>query len=210
MINYRFSLPPPPPVPGGMGTEFTRKHLDLVYPYVVPKSWVEYVGEQSLFTWEFSDDVRMVLVVDGSGSVRNLRPQDLEAVGETAESAFDIAARNLAAAYQRQEFEIGIATLKDGTRIGGARGNWMAPAGGLMIGALFESMKENFHAEEFAAVAPNQQCLFAFALDDATLHSESLRLAIDDEFRSGVKPISRSWLLLNGQWPQEYPHEPSF
>jgi hypothetical protein len=208
MINYRFSVHPPPP--RGMDTEFTRKHLDLVYPYVVPKSWVDYVGEESLFTWEFSDDVRMVLVVDGSGAVRNLRPQDLEAVGETAESAFDIAAHNLAGAYQRQEFELGIATLKDGTKIGGARGNWMAPAGGLMIGALYESMKASFHAEEFAAVAPNQQCLFAFAIDEATLSSESLRLAVDDELRSGEKPISRSWLLLNGQWPCAYPYEPSF
>lgn len=210
MINYRFSLSPPPPPPGRIDTEFTRKHLDLVYPYVVPKSWVEYVGEESLFTWAFSEEVRMVLVVDGSGTVRNLRPQDLEAVGETAESAFGIAAHNLAAAYQRQEFELGIATLKDGTQIGGARGNWMAPAGGLMIGNLYESMKENFRGEEFAAVAPNQQCLFAFPLDEATLRSESLRLAVDDEFKSGVKPISRSWLLLNGEWPCEYPYDPSF
>ncbi|MDB5966797.1 MAG: hypothetical protein JWQ72_3297 [Polaromonas sp.] len=138
-MNYRFSLtPPPPPLSADLG--FTRDQLRFVYPYVVPRTWVEYVGAESLVTWEFSEEVRMVLAVDGHGSVRNLRPEDLDAVGETAESAFDIAARNLAGAYERQEFQLGIATLQDGIEVGGARGNWMAPAGGLMIGALFEAM----------------------------------------------------------------------
>jgi hypothetical protein len=209
VLNYNFSLSPPPP-PRPIDKEFTRKHLDLIYPYVVSKSWVEYAGESSLLTWAFSDDVRMVLVVDGNGAVRNLRQQDLELVGETAETAFDIAAHNLAGAYQRQEFQLGIATLKDGVEIGGARGNWMAPAGGLMIGALYETMKERFHTEEFVAIAVNQQCLFAFPLDEVTVSSESLRLAVEDEYRGGLKPISKSWLRLNGQWPSEYPHAPNF
>jgi hypothetical protein len=210
MFKYQFSLTPPaPPTSGGPGS-FKREDLALIYPYIVPKSWVDSIGGESLLAWEFSDDVRMALVTDGHGFVRNLRPADLEQVGETRDSAFEIAAENLSNAFKRQEFELGSATLLDGVQIGCARGNWMAPAGGLLLSALFDAMKNQFKSEEFGAIAVNQQCLFAFPLDERTLSSESLRLAVDDEFNGGVKPISKSWLLIDGQWPREYPYGPRF
>lgn len=101
----------------------------------------------------------------------------------TAEDAFEVAANNLAKAFQAEEFQLGGATLIDGTNIGMARGNWMAPAGALMLGNFYEMLKENLGGEEFAAVAVNQQCLFAFPTDEKTLGSKSLRIAIEDEFR---------------------------
>jgi hypothetical protein len=207
MLKYNFSLSnSASPTPKALN----RKSLDLIYPYVVPKTWVEYAGADALLTWEFSDDVRMVLVVDGKGNVRNLRPQDLEDLGETPESAFDIATRNLARSFEQQEFQLGSVTLLDGVQIGCARGNWMAPAGGLMLGALYDAMTQQFGTEEFAAVAVNQQCLFAFPTDERTLASDSLRAAIDDEFGGSVKPISRSWLKLDGSWPSAHPLNGAF
>lgn len=184
--------------------------LDLIYPYVVPKSWVEYAGAEDLVTWPFSDEIRMVIVVDGKGTVRNLRPQELDELGETADSIFDIAARNLARSFEKGDFELGSATLVDGVQIGCARGNWMAPAGGLILGTLYQAMKEQFGADEFAAVAVNQECLFAFPTDERTLASTSLRIAIEDEFRGHRKPVSRAWLKLDGGWPGEHPLNGAF
>jgi hypothetical protein len=40
--------------------------------------------------------------------------------------------------------------------------------------------------------------------DATTLASWSLRQAIEDEFLNHHKPISRSWLLLNGEWPSAF------
>ncbi|WP_398491874.1 hypothetical protein [Variovorax sp.] len=188
---------------------FTRDDLNLVYPYIVPKSWVDYAGKDALVTWEFSEDVRMVLVVDRLGTVQNVRPQDLEKVHETSDSLFEIATENLSKSFQQQEFEIGGATLLDGREVGYSRGSWMAPAGGLMLSALYQGLQQQFKQDEFAAIAVNQQFLLAFPLDEDTLNSDSLRLAVDDEWRA-PKPISQSWLLLDGQWPREYPYTPTF
>lgn len=189
---------------------FDRAALDILYPYVVPKSWVEYAGADALVSWPFSDDVRVVLVVDGAGMVRNVRPEDLEMISVSPDEAMDIAVQNLGRAWQAGQFEFGCATLKDGTRIGAARGNWMAPAGGLMLGNLFEALRGDLGCAELAAIAVNQECLFAFPIDEKTLGSTSLRIAVDDEFNGHRKPISRSWLLLNGSWPQPYPGVQSF
>lgn len=189
---------------------FDRAALDILYPYVVPKSWVEYAGAHALVSWPFSDDVRVVLVVDGDGMVRNVRPEDLDAISISPEEAMDVAAQNLGRAWQSGQFEFGCATLKDGTRIGASRGNWMAPAGGLMLGNFFEALRDDLGSAELAAIAINQECLFAFPADQKTLASSSLRIAVDDEFKGHRKPISRSWLLLNGGWPKPYPGIQSF
>lgn len=184
--------------------------LDLIYPYVVPKSWVEYAGADDLVSWPFSDDVRMVIVVDGKGTVRNLRPHELDDLGETVESIFDVAARNLARSFEKGEFELGAVTLIDGVQVGCARGNWMAPAGGLILGTLYEAMKEQFGADDFAAIAVNQECLLAFPTDERTLASKSLRIAIEDQFSGHRKPVSRTWLKLHGGWPGEHPLNGAF
>ncbi|OWT71479.1 hypothetical protein CEY04_23990 [Achromobacter sp. HZ28] len=62
----------------------------------------------------------------------------------------------------------------------------------------------------FAAIAVNQDCLFAFPTDERTLASKSLRIAIDDEFRGHRKPVSQTWLRLGGGWPVEHPLSGNF
>lgn len=183
----------------------SNAQLDLVYPYVVPDSWVTYTGGDSLLSWRVSSDVHVVLVFDGQGTVRNVRPQDLEALGVDEDAAFQAAAYNLAKAWEAEQFSLGSATLLDGIQIGCARGNWMAPAAGLVLGNFHAALSQQFGGSEFVAVAVNQECLFAFPADERTLASKSLRIAIDDEFNGHRKPISRQWLLLNGQWPEQYP-----
>jgi len=185
--------------------EFSEATLRAIYPYVVPSSWVDHVTPDAVISSPFSDDVHMVLVVDCQGSVRNVRPEDLESIGCSPEDAFVIAAENLGAAWQAGAFEFGIATLLDGVEIGGARGNWMAPAGALILGGFHSMLEKHFGTTEFAAVALNQETLFAFPTDPATLGSASLRQALEDEFQNHHKPISRSWLLLNGEWPSGFP-----
>lgn len=183
---------------------------DSLFPYVVPGSWVQHTGTDSLITWEVSEDVHVVLVFDGKGTVRNVRPDDLYSLDMDEGKAFETAAMNLMKAWEAEEFSIGSATLLDGIQIGCARGNWMAPAAGLVLGSFHAALSQQFGRNEFVAVAVNQECLFAFPADEATLASESLRIAIDDEFRGHRKPISRQWLLLDGQWPSQYPGKQLF
>lgn len=190
--------------------EFNASTLQNVYPYVVPRTWIEYADPDHLISVPFSEEVHMALVVDGYGSVRNVRPEDLQAVRVSPDEAFEVAAANLAKAWQRGQFEFGIAELLDGVKIGGSRGNWMAPAGALILGGFYQALADHFREDEFAAVAVNQHCLFAFPTDERTLGSDSLRQAIEDEFTRHRKPISRSWLLLDGNWPSQYPAETAF
>ena len=190
--------------------QFNASTLEHVYPYVVPRTWIEHADPQHLISLPFSEEVHMVLVVDGHGSVRNVRPEDLDAVRTSPDQAFEIAAGNLGNAWQDGQFEFGIAELLDGVQIGGSRGNWMAPAGALILGNFYQVLADHFRQDQFAAVAVNQECLFAFPTDERTLGSDSLRQAIEDEFMRHRKPISRSWLLLDGNWPSQYPVEATF
>lgn len=184
--------------------------MESLYPYVVSSSWVHHADRDSLISWQVSDDVYVVLVFDGKGTVRNARAEDLLSLGINEGQAFDAAASNLGHAWERQEFSLGIATLLDGVEIGGVRGSWMAPAGGLILGNFYLELKNHFGRNEFVAVAVNQEFLLAFPADKHTLASASLKLAINDEFTGHRKPISRQWLLLDGQWPRQFPGEQLF
>lgn len=190
--------------------DFNASTLDKIYPYVVPRSWVDHVDAEHVISVPFSDDVFMVLVVDGQGTVRNVRPEDLDAVHVLPEEAIEIATNNLGHAWQTGQFQFGTAELLDGKLVGASRGGWMAPAGALMLGNFYQMMVDAFGQHQFAAVAVNQQFLIAFPADEETLASNSLRLAIDEEFTGHHKPISRSWLLLNGDWPSAYPSPAAF
>lgn len=105
---------------------------------------------------------------------------------------------------------VGSATLPDGTRVGCARGSWMAPAAALVLGNFHAALAAEFGTTALVAVAVNQECLFAFPPDAATLASASLRIEIDNAYNGHRKPISRQWLLLDGTWPQQYDGEQLF
>jgi hypothetical protein len=183
---------------------------DSIFPYVVPASWVNYAGSDALVSWAISSDVFVILVFDGKGTVRNVRPEDLVALQLDEGEAFQVAAHNLAQAWQAGEINLGSATLLDGTEVGCARGSWMAPAAALILGDFHAALSAQFGTTDLVAVAVNQECLFAFPTDEATLASKSLRIALDDEFNGHRKPISRQWLHLTGQWPQQYEGEQLF
>lgn len=185
--------------------QFDASTLQKIYPYVVPGTWVEYAKPENVIAFPFSNDVQMVLVVDGHGTVRNVRPEDLDAVRTSREEAFEIAAANLSAAWKAGEFGLGTVELEDGTVIGGARGNWMAPAGALVLGNLHRELVDRFKQDEFAAIAVNQEFLVAFPTDERTLKSSSLRQTVEEAFSNHRKPLSKSWLLMDGNWPSEYP-----
>ena len=183
---------------------------ESIYPYLVSATWVDSAPVGSILSWQVSDEIYLALVFDENGQVRNVRPADLDAHGLDESQAFDLAVRNLVAAGIAGQFSLGCATLLDGTEVGCARGNWMAPAAGLLFGNFHAALKEKFGVGAFAAVAVNQGCLFAFPTDDKTLASASLRQAIDDEFTGHPNPVSRSWLLLDGQWPRAFPGKQAF
>lgn len=189
---------------------FDASTLQRIYPYVVSRTWIDHVGADHVVSVPFTDEVHMVLVVDDHGSVHNVQPEDLHAVRTSPEEALEIASHNLGRAWQAGEFSIGTAELLDDRLVGGVRGSWMAPAGGLVLRNLYDTLVDTFDHDEFVAVAVNQQFLVAFPTDEATLASASLRQMIDDEFTGDVKPISRSWLLLDGDWPRAYPGPAAF
>ena len=183
---------------------------DRMYPYVVPHSWVAHAGADSLVSWEVSSDVHVILVFDGAGTVRNVRPADLEAAGLNPDAAFELAAHNLGRAWHDGQVQMGVATLQDGVEVGAVRGSWMAPAAALILGNFHAEMAAHFGVQALVAVAVNQQSLFAFPADERTLASASLRIALDDESRGFPKPVSRQWLVLDGGWPHAYDGEQLF
>ncbi|WP_281718243.1 hypothetical protein [Pandoraea apista] len=181
-----------------------------VYPYVVSRPWVDAHDPEGDVSEPFSDDVFVTLVLDGPGGLRRLQSQDLHEASLTFEATFAQAASNLSRAWSARHFEFGIARLDDGTLIGGCRGNWMAPAGGLVLGNLYQSMVEHFQVPEFAAVAVNRTFLLAFPTDEKTLSSLALRQLVEEGASGAILPISRSWLRLDGDWPSAYHGEPAF
>ncbi|WP_150589547.1 hypothetical protein [Pandoraea eparura] len=181
-----------------------------LYPYVVQRAWVDAHDPQGEVSEPFSDDVFVTLVFDGPAGLRRLQREDLCAAGLTFEEAFTQAASNLSRAWTARHFEFGIARLDDGTPIAGCRGNWMAPAGGLVLGNLYQSMVEHFEVTDFAAVAVNRTLLLAFPTDAKTLSSLALRQLVEGASSGAILPIARSWLRLDGEWPSAYRGVPAF
>jgi hypothetical protein len=184
-------------------------HLHL-YPYVVERAWVETHDPAGDVSEPFSDDVFVTLVLEGPRGLRRLQGADLDAAGLTFETAFAHAASNLSRAWTARHFEFGIARLDDGTMIGGSRGNWLAPAGALVLGNLYRSMVEHFGVKVFAAVAVNRTFLVAFPTDARTLSSPALRQLVEAGSGGAILSISRTWLRLDGDWPSAYRGTPAF
>ncbi|VVD92418.1 hypothetical protein [Pandoraea anhela] len=181
-----------------------------LYPYVVQRAWVDTHDPDGAVSEPFSDDVFVTLVLDSPTGLRRLQGDDLHAAGLTFEAAFAQAASNLSRAWTARHFEFGIARLDDGTMIGGSRGNWMAPAGALVLGNLYQSLTEHFQVTEFVAIAVNRTFLVAFPTDPKTLSSLALRQLIEGASTGAILPISRSWLRLDGDWPSAYRGTPAF
>ena len=181
-----------------------------LYPYVVQRAWVDVHDPQGEVSEPFSDDVFVTLVLDGTAGLRRLQGEDLRSAGLTFEAAFAQAASNLARAWKAGHFEFGIARLDDGTPIAGCRGNWMAPAGGLVLGNLYQSMVEHFEVTDFAAVPVNRTLLLAFPTDAKTLSSLALRQLVEGAASGAILPIARTWLRLDGEWPSAYRGVPAF
>ena len=182
---------------------FDDSSLDLLYPCVVPKSWFKR-SDGSRMCWQFSEDVHLIIVVDGDDALSSVGPEDLEVLGVTQQECLSIATENLAAAWERGEFEFISTELKDGTRVGVSQGNWMATAGGLLLVDFFEGLQNEFNVDRFAAVALHQECLFAFPTDKRTLGSTALLVEMEQQINSHRQPISRSLLLLDGRWPRAF------
>jgi hypothetical protein len=182
---------------------FDESSLELLYPCVVPKSWFRRAAPSRMY-WQFSEDVHLIIVVDGDDALSSVGPEDLALLGVSQQQCLSIATENLSAAWERGEFEFISTELKDGTRLGVSQGNWMAPAGGLLLVDFFEGLRNEFNADRFAAVALHQECLFAFPTDQRTLGSTALLVEIEQQINSHHQPISRSLLLLDGRWPRAF------
>lgn len=189
---------------------FEEGTLVRVFPYIVPRSWVDSATREALVVYPFSDELFAVLVVDGVGAVRNVRPQDLESVGIDESRAFAIAAENLTKAFDANAFEFGFGTLRDGTSIGMSQGSWMAPAGGLLFGNFHQMLVEKLGGDRFVAIAPNQETLIAFVDDERARNSAALRSMVEEQFTQHRKPVSRAWLEIDGSWPRAYSGTPAF
>lgn len=86
----------------------------------------------------------------------------------------------------------------------------MAPAGGLMVRNHYQKLVEHFGVTEFAGIVLHQQMMVTFPVDEQTVASPMLRELVDEQFTQHPKPISRSWLLVDGGWPRPYPGPRAF
>lgn len=157
-----------------------------------------------------SDDVIMVLAFDDGVIIRNARPDELEALDLHESEAFELAVENTFKSYWSGEVEWGLKELPDGTRFGMSTGSMRAPATALLGRNFFELLQEHLGAASFIAVVPNQETLIAFPADDATLASRDLRDLVTRLTEGHAKPVSRTWLLMDGNWPQAYPGRSDF
>jgi hypothetical protein len=178
--------------------------LDKLYPWVVPGSYIDLSDSDMLLNRPFSEDVHLALAFDGNGIVRNAGRDELAAFGLDEDAAFMKACENLAWSLKAEEVAVGVIELDDGIEIGVARNSWKAPAAALVIGEIYNHLSTELDAKELVGIAVNQQTFLAFSPDEWTLASPSLRKFVDEEFNAR-KPISRSWLLFDGNWPRAWP-----
>lgn len=178
--------------------------------WVVPSGYVLWTEQEMWVPEPISDEVTMVLAFDNGTIIRNASQRELEALGLNEREAFELAVTNTFKSYWSGEVEWGLKQLSDGTQFGMSAGSNRAPATALLGRNFFEYLQDHFGADSFVAVVPNQETLIAFPADDATLASRELRDLVMRLMNHHPKPVSRSWLLMDGNWPRAYPGRSDF
>lgn len=183
---------------------------NMLVHWVVPSGYVHWTDPEMWVAKPISDDVTMVLAFDNGSIIRNASLREVEALGLSETEAFELALDNTFKSWINGEVGLSLIELPDGTQLGISTGSKRAPAIALLGSTFFELLQDHFGTDHFIAVVPNQDTLIAFPADNATLASRDLRGLVMRMTTGHAKPVSRSWLLMDGNWPRAYPGRSDF
>jgi hypothetical protein len=177
--------------------------IEALFPYVIPAGYVDWTEPGMWDSWTFSPEVHLGLAFHRNNMIRSARPAELAALGLDSDAAFDRASENLTREMSADNVGVqGVLGLRDGLDIVVSQGSWMAPAVGLLVREFYEFAAANLRSKVLGAIVVHQQLLVVFPLTEAAARSVALRKFVDDEYKAARKPVSRSWLTLDGGWPQ--------
>ena len=165
--------------------------LDIghIYPYVVPSAYFQATSAKAMaVTWPLGHGLYVALVQDLDGAVRNILPEDLDALGLSAEEVKKKAIENLEAlaksgAIGQQRFAG--PDQKPFVLFGG---HWAAAACILLPG-LHQMGVKNVGSEELCVCIPHREALLMFAKADVR-YRDLMRAMIRERESDGRKPLT--------------------
>lgn len=166
-----------------------RADVSKILPYVVPAEYLEYQGAGAKpQTWPLGHGLHVVLVHDLGDLVGNVLPEELQALGLTAEQAKKKAIENLQ-------------SLAKSGLIGQRRfdgpgnkpfvlfgGHWAA-ATCILLPELFQMGVKNVGSEELCVCIPHREALLMFAKGDKAYRASMLEMIRERE-SDGRKPLT--------------------
>lgn len=166
-----------------------RADASKILPYVVPAVYLDYQREDAKpLTWALGHGLHVVLVHDLGGSVGNVLPEELTALGLTVEQAKKKAIENLellakSGAIGQRRFDG--PNQKPFVLFGG---HWAA-ATCILLPGLRQIGLKNVGTEEICICVPHREALLMFPKGDKEYRSVMLKMIRERE-SDGRKPLT--------------------
>lgn len=161
-----------------------------IYPYVVPSGYFDAAGGNSRsVSWPLGHGLHIALVHDLGGLVRNVLPDELSALGMSAEEAKARAIRNLeslamSGAIGQRRFDAG-PEKRPFVLFGG---HWAA-ATCILLPELRQMGVKTVGAEELCVCIPHREALLMFSKGDRA-YRDAMRRMIRQKESDGRKMLS--------------------
>jgi len=160
-----------------------------IYPYVVPDTYVPHWDGSYVF-WDLEHELRVMLVIDLGHIVSSIRPQELEEIGMSEETAWDTAFRNLHNDWGDKRMWVNVLNGDEGERCMVVENHWSAAATILLPG-IQEAAAEYLGGWDFFATAPDTSFLLFFPKKLSPIFKNRLDQMISDRSVLFRKPCCR-------------------
>jgi len=170
-------------------------HAELIYPYVVPKEYLQHGPTQpDGITRTLGHDLFIVLVHDLDGLVQNVLPDDLKKLGLTPEQAQKQADSNLAALIKEQKVHSSVfASGPQGKPFALFGGHWAAAASSTWTG-LYAALSKALGSGQLIVSIPHREAMLVFP-DGGPAYLEAMKAIIREKEADGAKLLT--WNLFD-------------
>jgi hypothetical protein len=174
--------------------------INLLYPSVVPKSYLTELGSGNCSYEDFGPNLMLMLSLDLDSLLRNVSPRELADAGVTEADAWDIAWNNLGREIQEGRLQPMIATYEDGGKLICFFRHWLGPAV-IYSSGLYSWFRNELGADDLYAIVSDRDNVFVFAANCSALVRDRAEEAARKSAAESRKPFGRNLFRLLDDGP---------
>jgi hypothetical protein len=136
--------------------------LNALFPSVVPRSYLDALGEAACSYYELGPNLLVMLSLDLDSAVRNVSPVELEEAGLNEDDAWIQAMANLGEQLNTGVLQVGVGSFDDGGKAVFLDGHWLASAA-IFHNGFYSWFADQLGAESVLALISERDSAVIFA-----------------------------------------------